>query len=174
MKFSAFLLACALLSAPAFAEPVKATLNSGVIVGETQDGVNTFRGVPFAKPPVGDLRWKAPQQPDKWSYERAATALEPSCPQPTNNDGKTANGGGVWGVTSEDCLYLNVYAPANAKKAPIVLWLYGGASFPRLGQSRRLQRHGQREARRDHDPDQLSPRRDGPILASRVDQGSRP
>jgi para-nitrobenzyl esterase len=129
LSVSAFVLACALFAAPALAEPVKATIDSGVIVGETKDGVNYFRGVPYAKAPVGDLRWKAPQKPDAWSYERAATAFEPSCPQPTNNDGKTANGGGVWGVTSEDCLYLNVYAPANAKKAPIVLWLYGGASF---------------------------------------------
>ena len=63
------------------------------------------------------------------SHERSATTFENSCPQPTNNDGKTVNGGGVWGVTNEDCLYANVYAPANAKNAPIVVWLYGGASF---------------------------------------------
>jgi para-nitrobenzyl esterase len=109
--------------------PVKATIDSGVIVGEAKDGVNYFRGVPFAKPPVGELRWKAPQKPDKWSYERAAVANEAPCPQPVNIDGKTANGGGVAGITSEDCLYLSVYAPATAQKAPVVVWLYGGASY---------------------------------------------
>jgi para-nitrobenzyl esterase len=115
--------------APAKPPSVKAQLDSGVIVGETIGGVNYFRGVPFAKAPVGDLRWKAPVKLDKWSYERAAVANEAPCPQPVNNDGKTTNGGGVAGVQSEDCLYLTVYAPANADKAPVVVWLYGGASY---------------------------------------------
>jgi para-nitrobenzyl esterase len=132
------LAAAALTAAPALAQapspaakptPVKATVDSGVLVGESLDGVNVFRGVPFAKPPVGALRWKAPQKPDKWPGERYAVAFEPPCPQPVNLDQKTTNGGGVAGVQSEDCLYLNVYAPANARKAPIVVWLYGGASY---------------------------------------------
>jgi para-nitrobenzyl esterase len=132
------LAAAALLAAPAVAQqapsaakptPVKATVDSGVLVGESQNGVNVFRGVPFAKPPTGALRWKPPVKPDKWPGERAAAAFEPPCPQPVNLDQKTANGGGVAGVQSEDCLYLNVYAPANARKAPIVVWLYGGASY---------------------------------------------
>jgi para-nitrobenzyl esterase len=113
------------------AQPVKATIDAGVLVGETRDGVNTFRGVPFAKPPVGALRWKAPQKPDTWTYERTATAFGSACPQVTNPDGVTANGGGVAGATNEDCLYLNVFAPANAQNAPVYVWLYGGAS--RLG-----------------------------------------
>ena len=112
-------------------QPVKATIDSGVLVGETKDGVNTFRGVPFAKPPVGALRWKPPQKPDKWTYERSAVQFASPCPQVTNPDGVTANGGGVAGATNEDCLYLNVFAPANAQNAPIFVWLYGGAS--RLG-----------------------------------------
>jgi para-nitrobenzyl esterase len=119
----------AVAQAPAKPAAVKVTIDSGVLVGETKDGVNYFRGVPFAKAPVGELRWKAPQKPDKWSYERAAVANEAPCPQPVNVDGKTANGGGVAGVQSEDCLYLTVYAPANASKAPVVVWLYGGASY---------------------------------------------
>lgn len=114
---------------PAKPASVKATIDTGVLVGETVDGVNHFRGVPFAKAPIGDLRWKAPVKPDKWIGERAAIAFEPPCPQPVNIDQKTSNGGGVSGVQSEDCLYLNVYAPANAKNAPVVVWLYGGASF---------------------------------------------
>jgi para-nitrobenzyl esterase len=134
--YASGLLVAALLAAPAFAQTpaakpaaVKATIDSGVLVGESADGVNVFRGVPFAKAPVGELRWKAPVKPDKWSYERAAVANEAPCPQPVNLDGKTANGGGVAGVQSEDCLYLSVYAPANANKAPVVVWLYGGASY---------------------------------------------
>lgn len=108
--------------------PVKVTIDSGVLVGQSRDGVSVFRGVPFAKPPVGELRWQAPQAPDKWAGERAAIANESPCPQPVNVDG-SPNGGGVSGVQSEDCLYLSVFAPANANKAPVVLWLYGGGAF---------------------------------------------
>ncbi|MBC7982993.1 MAG: carboxylesterase/lipase family protein [Candidatus Obscuribacterales bacterium] len=121
--------AVSLLSAAAFAAPVKVSIDSGTLVGESNDGVNSFKGVPFAKPPVGDLRWSAPQKPDKWRGERDATQFQLPCPQPTNPDGKTLNGGGVSGKTAEDCLYLNVVAPANAKDAPVMVWLYGGASF---------------------------------------------
>lgn len=125
-----------LLAAPAISQTpaakpaqVKATIDTGVLVGETADGVNVFRGVPFAKPPIGALRWKAPEKPAAWPGERAAIANEPPCPQPVNIDGKTANGGGVSGVQSEDCLYLTVYAPAKATKAPVVVWFYGGAAY---------------------------------------------
>jgi len=111
------------------ATPTKVTIDAGVLLGESSDGVNVFRGVPYAKPPIGDLRWKAPQKPDKWAAPRSAVAFEPACPQPTNLDGTTSNGGGVAGTTSEDCLYLNVYAPANASKAPVMVWLYGGAFY---------------------------------------------
>src|SRR5690348_107536 len=115
-------------AAPARAKPeiAKVTIDTGVLVGESKDGVNVFKGVPFAKAPIGELRWRAPQKPDKWTGERYATAYESPCPQPTNADGKSANGGGVWGTTNEDCLYLNVYAPKDAKNAPVVVWLYGG------------------------------------------------
>lgn len=109
-------------------DTVKVTLDTGVLVGETKDGVNVFRGVPFARPPVGDLRWKAAQKPEKWAGERTAFADEPPCPQPVNADG-SPNGGGVSGVQSEDCLYLSVFAPVNAKQAPVVLWFYGGGAF---------------------------------------------
>lgn len=108
---------------------VKARLDSGMIVGDVENGVDVFRGVPFAKPPIGALRWRPPQRPDPWPGERAALAFEPPCPQPVNLDGKTANGGGIAGATSEDCLYLQVFAPPGATKAPVLVWLYGGASF---------------------------------------------
>lgn len=107
-------------------DSVKVTIDSGVLVGESSGGVNVFRGVPYAKPPVGELRWKPPQTPEQWPGERSAVAFEPPCTQSTNLDGKTVNAGGVTGATSEDCLYLNVYAPSNVDKAPIMVWLHGG------------------------------------------------
>jgi para-nitrobenzyl esterase len=108
--------------------PVKVTLDTGVLVGQVENGIHVFRGVPFAKPPVGEVRWKAAQKPDPWPGERAAFAHEPPCPQPVNLDG-SVNFGGVSGVQSEDCLYLTVFAPPNANKAPVVLWFYGGGAF---------------------------------------------
>lgn len=110
-------------------DAVRVTIDSGTLVGASLDGVNVFRGVPYAKPPVGALRWKPPEIPDAWPGERSAVAFESPCAQPTNLDGKTVNGGGVTGATSEDCLYLNVYAPADADNAPIMVWLHGGAFF---------------------------------------------
>ena len=107
----------------------KVAVDSGALVGSTAGGVNTFKGVPFAKPPVGALRWQPPQTPDRWNGDRDATKFQSPCVQPTNPDGKTPNGGGVWGKTSEDCLYLNVFAPVSAKSAPVMVWLHGGASY---------------------------------------------
>jgi para-nitrobenzyl esterase len=128
---SVTMLAAAALMSCSFANaaPVKVTIDSGVLAGESVDGVNVFKGVPYAKPPVGNLRWTAPQKPEKWTGDRDATQYQLPCVQPTNADGKTPNGGGVWGKTSEDCLYVNVFAPANGKKAPVMVWLHGGASY---------------------------------------------
>ena len=94
-----------------------ATPNSGVIKivqGEVQgvsaDGVSVFKGLPFAAPPVGDLRWRAPQAPAKWQGVRAANAFSSTCAQ------------------AEDCLYLNVYEPdARNAKLPVMVWIHGGA-----------------------------------------------
>ena len=107
---------------------MKVTIDAGVLAGASADGVASFKGVPFAKPPVGELRWKPPVAPAAWSGERDATGFQPACPQPINADGRP-NGGGVSGETSENCLYLNVWAPAAAKKAPVIVWLYGGAGY---------------------------------------------
>jgi para-nitrobenzyl esterase len=116
-------------AAAAAAAPVRVTIDNGVLVGESANGVNYFRGVPFAKPPIGVLRWAPPARPDNWPGERSAVAFEPPCPQPVNIDQRTSNGGGVSGVQSEDCLYLEVTAPANPQRAPVVVWLYGGAGY---------------------------------------------
>lgn len=120
-------LAMALAATAASAEPVKLKTDSGVLVGAAQDGVVSYKGFPYAKPPVGELRWRPPQRVS-WSGERDATKFALPCPQPTNAEGR-ANGGGVSGATSEDCLYMNVWVPKNAKNAPVMLWLYGGAGY---------------------------------------------
>lgn len=104
---------------------VIAMTHSGKIAGAAQNGVITFKGVPYAQPPVGDLRW-APPRPVRWDGVREARAFGLPCLQPTNPDGVTANGAGVSGTSSEDCLYLNIWAPAKARNTPIMLWLYGG------------------------------------------------
>ena len=110
----------------AFAEPVKVTIDSGTLIGTTDGDVMIFKGIPFAKPPVGDLRWRPPQEPDPWTGERDATEYCLPCYQQTE-EGKP-NLGGVMGKTSEDCLYLNVFAPKNAKNAPVMVWFYGGGN----------------------------------------------
>jgi para-nitrobenzyl esterase len=132
MKMQGIVVTAALLCAAASLadnRPVTVKIDAGPLVGATADGVSTFKGVPFAKPPLGALRWKAPQAPEKWREPRDATQFQLPCVQPTDPEGKRPNGGGVSGKTSEDCLYLNVFAPANAKRAPVMLWLYGGASY---------------------------------------------
>ena len=101
----------------------------GVLVGEDMGDVNVFRGVPFAKPPVGDLRWKAPEPVDAWEGHKTVVEYGAPCMQPKLSDPSEPNGGGVQGVKSEDCLYLQVYAPKKAEKAPVVLWMHGGAAY---------------------------------------------
>jgi para-nitrobenzyl esterase len=112
-----------LTAAQAQSAPTAATI-SGVLVGESHDGILIFKGVPYAQPPIGNLRWAAPQ-PIRWQGERSATSFGAPCLQVTSSDGKP-NGGGVSGASSEDCLYLNIWAPANASNAPVMVWIYGG------------------------------------------------
>ena len=103
----------------AVAEPVKAKVEQGVLVGDQAGGVASFRGIPFAAPPVGDLRWRAPQPAARWTGERAAQEHGSSCVQRSRGGGSRS---------SEDCLYLNVQAPAGAKGAPVMVWIHGGSN----------------------------------------------
>jgi para-nitrobenzyl esterase len=107
----------------------RTTVDSGTLVGTPQGAVARYLGVPFAKPPVGNLRWAPPQPPEPWRGERDATQFRLPCHQNTNPDGVTPNEGGVSGPTSEDCLYLNVYAPRGARgDAPVMVWFFGGGN----------------------------------------------
>ena len=116
-------------SATQSVETVVVQTPKGTLVGEDLGDTVAFRGVPFAKPPVGDLRWKPPQPVDAWDGIKTAIEFQAPCQQPQLQDPSEPNGGGVVGVKSEDCLYLQVYAPKNAEKAPVVLWMHGGAFF---------------------------------------------
>jgi para-nitrobenzyl esterase len=115
--------ASAALAAPA-STPVVAT-RSGPVQGLVKDGTWQFLGLPFAKPPLGPLRWRPPESPAPWTAVRQATAFGPSCPQ-GHDIGDFAKPS-----ETEDCLYLNVYAPARPSKAPraVMVWFPGGALF---------------------------------------------
>jgi para-nitrobenzyl esterase len=110
-------------SAMAFAaipEPVR--IDTGLITGTatTSDEVRAFKGIPYAAPPVGDLRWKVPQPAARWDGVRKAEQFGPVCMQ--------GRGGGNGPAPSEDCLYINVWTGAKAanEMRPVILWTYGG------------------------------------------------
>ena len=101
-------------------------LTTGRIEGVAHDGVTIFRGIPFAQPPVGRLRFRAPVPPSPWAGVRAATTFGPHAPQ--NSGPITALLGGVDARQDEDCLYLNVWTPDNAtRRRPVLVWIHGGA-----------------------------------------------
>ena len=110
----------------AWAQAPTVRIDAGPLVGVTEGPANVFRDIPYAAPPVGALRWAPPQPAKAWTTPRPAANAGPSCPQPMNADG-SPNFGGANGPTSEDCLQLNVFAPKNAKGAPVMVWIHGGA-----------------------------------------------
>lgn len=96
--------------------------DTGMVEGKMEDGINTFLGIPFAAPPVGNLRWRPPAPAAKWTEVRKTTEFGAHCMQgPVYGDMVFPDPGG-----SEDCLTLNVWAPANAKDLPVMVWIYGG------------------------------------------------
>jgi para-nitrobenzyl esterase len=115
------------LAAPVWAasDSVLVKVESGQLKGSVENGVVSFKGVPFAAPPVGQFRWRTPQPVTPWKGVRAATAFAPDCLQvPFPSDAAPVGAGGL----SEDCLYANVWAPAGhgTKKLPVMVWIYGG------------------------------------------------
>src|SRR5262245_19560506 len=93
---------------PSLSGPI-VKIKQGLVQGFVKDDVGVFRGLPFAAAPVGVLRWRAPESPAKWQGVRASNAFSGSCNQ------------------VEDCLYLNVYRPANAtrsSKLPVMMWIH--------------------------------------------------
>jgi para-nitrobenzyl esterase len=126
------LLAVLLVGAPAGATAAKATTSqadaaviateNGPVRGMAGATVRSFLAIPYAAPPVGELRWRPPQPAARWHGLRDATKPAPYCPQPPTPYGRAS--------ISEDCLYLNVFTPAHANPAdryPVLFWIHGGA-----------------------------------------------
>jgi len=108
------------------ADTVRIKVEQGVLVGTISSGVASFKGVPYAAPPVGALRWALPQPPAAWKSERPATAFGASCMQPEPPRNVPADSPAAH--PNEDCLYLNVWAPDRAKRAPVMVWIHGGGN----------------------------------------------
>jgi para-nitrobenzyl esterase len=107
----AFLLSCSEKQLSTLVET-----EAGQIEGTIENGIKVFRGIPYAAPPVGDLRWKEPQPVEPWDGVRQTVEFGPACPQPQNLP------------QAEDCLYLNIWTPANyaSEKLPVMVWIHGG------------------------------------------------
>ncbi|NEX91805.1 carboxylesterase family protein [Caulobacter sp. 17J65-9] len=98
---------------------------AGAVKGQAADGVNVFRGLPYAEAPIGQRRWKPPVPAATWKGVRDAGKFGPVCYQPPSRPGSIYTE--QTGPMSEDCLSLNVWAPADAKGAPVMVWIHGGA-----------------------------------------------
>ncbi|MES2035252.1 MAG: carboxylesterase family protein [Pseudomonadota bacterium] len=110
------------MGGPAVAAEQIVRLERGSAAGVSADGVTAWLGLPYAAPPVGDLRWRPPAPVGSWKGVRAADAFAPACMQKgVSMPGETPP------TVSEDCLYLNVWAPARtAEPAPVIVWIPGG------------------------------------------------
>jgi para-nitrobenzyl esterase len=105
---------------PAAAAIQRVNVVGGTLEGRIDDGVASFKGVPFAAPPIGELRWRAPQAVIPWIGLRKAEAFALPCAQPQHDGIPDSN---------EDCLYLNVWTGAKSSKdrRPVMVWIYGGS-----------------------------------------------
>ncbi|HEY0595486.1 carboxylesterase/lipase family protein, partial [Sphingopyxis sp.] len=98
---------------------------AGSVEGKSARGIATFKGIPFARPPVGELRWKAPLPLPAWEGVRKAQSFGAACVQPRPNAVHIyAN---PPAKISEDCLTLNIWAPDKIRDAPVIVWIHGGA-----------------------------------------------
>ncbi len=116
----------ALLAAPAHAAPPSVRIESGELLGLEVGPAAVFRAIPYAAPPVGALRWKPPAPARPWHEPRDAKAAGPACPQKVTPG--VPNLGGYIGPTDEDCLTIDVTAPKAARRAPVMVWIYGGGN----------------------------------------------
>ncbi len=120
------LLITSLVSAQAFNDDTQPRIKiaNGILEGTNESGVRVFKGIPFAQPPTGDLRWKEPQPPKNWQEVLKADKFGPRAMQrPIFSDMNFRSNG-----VSEDCLYLNVWTPAKSAEdhLPVLVYFYGG------------------------------------------------
>jgi para-nitrobenzyl esterase len=101
------------------------TAPAGAVEGQSNGTLREFKGIPYASPPVGPLRWKPPVTMKPWPGVKPATEFGPACVQPKGRDGSIY--AEDIGPTSEDCLTLNIWTPVNADKVPVFVWIHGGA-----------------------------------------------
>jgi para-nitrobenzyl esterase len=133
MRFAVFLALASLVPG--------AQTESGELRGTVANGIESFKGIPYAAPPVGELRWKPPQPPVHWTGAREATKYGDICPQDQSLLRDPASG------MSEDCLTLNIWTPSLRGKLPVMVWIHGGG-FKRGSSSQpqydgtNLARHG--------------------------------
>jgi len=110
------------LAAHAVDEDPLRRVDGGLVRGGVEQGVAVFKGIPYAAPPTGALRWRPPAPPAPWTMPRSAQEFGPACPQAVLPPPV-----GVEGATSEDCLTLNVWQPQEADpKLPVMVWIHGG------------------------------------------------
>ncbi len=112
------------------ARPLRVDTVAGPVVGVAAGTGEAFLGIPYAAAPIGPLRWRAPQPPAPWADPRPAVALGPSCLQNLALSAQIGQGGAGPTLGQEDCLTLNVYAPAETAAGagkPVMVWLHGGA-----------------------------------------------
>jgi para-nitrobenzyl esterase len=119
--------AAALLGAAFAPAPDRPTVQApaGAVRGQAADGILSFKGIPYAAPPVGQNRWRPPAPIAPWSGLRGASDFGPACIQPTPRAPSIYSVD--LGRTSEDCLTLNIWTPDAGGKAPVMVWIHGGA-----------------------------------------------